>query len=76
MQDGTSNTLMFGEKFVFAARGAGVSDDVIVDGRIITAENYDAALSEAFAPADGAAGTDSGGEDLAIWQSHFGTDYF
>lgn len=70
--------MMFGEKFVFAARGGGanVGDDVIVDGRIITAENYDTTLSEAFAPAGDATESDGGAGDFAIWQSNLGSDYF
>lgn len=50
-----------------------VADDVFVDGKIITAENYDIAeTDQALTASDGSAeGQD--GDDLFIWISLFGT---
>jgi Ca2+-binding RTX toxin-like protein len=58
--------------------GSTVSDDVIVDGRIITGENPAHALDHgvtvlAWARVDGVSPTSSGADDLADWQQNYGS---
>jgi Ca2+-binding RTX toxin-like protein len=58
--------------------GSSVSDDVIVDGRIITGENPAPALDHgvtvlAWARVDGVSPTSSGADDLADWQQNYGS---